>query len=212
MMNYGLYVSTMAIPGNAIELARDTYFFPQLWEPYDSVVFRWGTNLLPYEIEANKPTEVFKKHSGVINYIGCSEGEWGEVLRPFGQACWENGILFRPVSGVSSEEHARLIKESYMAPAINIPYQTQVGYIPCRVFKNISFGHFPVTNNPHVYELFPAICNTDVHKLFYDAKTYLPSISLNALHKLMDEVALNHTYLNKIDALLKAVKISQESR
>ena len=215
-MNYGLYVSTMSIPANAINLAKDTYFFPQGWEAYDSVVFRWGTNLLPHEIEANKPTDIFRKDSKVINYIGCSTGEWGDVLMPFGQAARENGITFRVLSDIDHDEHVRLIKESYMAPAINIKYQTDVGYVPCRVFKALSFGQMAVTNNEHATRLFGErlIYNPDPRELFYQAKEVLSQedIPVRTLHDLMDVVARDHTYLNKIDAILKSARLSLETR
>jgi len=212
-MNYGLYVSTMDIPSNAVEIARDTYFFPQPWEKYDTCVFRWGTDLLPHEIEANKPSRVFNSESKVINYVGCSAAEWGETVKPFGQAAWENGILLRHLSGVSHEDHVRLIHESRMAPAINIPYQTQVGYIPCRFFKNISYGHYPMTNNIHAFDLYEAgVYNPAARELFFDAERILPNVPVSKLHALMDEVAKNHTYLNKIDALLTSAKLSEQSR
>ena len=212
-MNYGLYVSNMDVPGNAVELTRDTYFFPQPWEAYDSVVFRWGTDLLPHEIEANKPVNAFRGESRVINYVGCTAGEWGGVLRPFASACVEKGVAFMTHSGVPADEHIRLVKSSRMAPAINIPYQSEVGYIPCRIFKNISYGQYPVTNNPHAKDFFgDVIFDLDARRLFLTAETFLPFIEVSRLHKLMDEVAKNHTYLNKLDALLAAAKISQEAR
>jgi spore maturation protein CgeB len=103
-----------------------------------------------------------------------------------------------------------------MAPSINIPYQTQVGYIPCRVFKNLSYGQVPITNNWHVKKFFGHIgqipCNEDVRQLFYDTKEYLSFFLLGDLHRMMDEVAKYHTYLNKIDALLFSAKISEEAR
>jgi len=106
------------------------------------------------------------------------------------------------------EENVRLIQESYIAPAINIPYQTEVGYIPCRIFKNISYGQFGVTNSSAVYDFFKGrvIYNSDPYRLFYDARERLPEVPLSLLHSLMDEVAKKHTYLNKIDALMKSAR------
>jgi len=214
LINYGLYVSNMDIPSTSTELARDTYVLHQPWESYDAVVFRWGTDLLPHEIEANKPDRVFREDSRVVNYVGSGIAE----VEPFRQACAENGIAFNAVGGfnrpeISIAENVRLIKESYMAPAISNAYHCEVGYIPCRYFKNISYGQYPVTNNIHAYRLYEAgPYSADARTLFYLAKDVLPNIPLRKLHALMNEVAKNHTYLNKIDALLSAAKISQESR
>lgn len=217
LLNYGLFVSNMNLPSTSTELARDTYVLYQPWETYDACVFRWGTDLLPHEIEANKPDRVFREDSRVVNYVGSGISE----VEPFKQACQENGIEFNTVGGfnrpeVSITENVKLIKESYMAPAISNAYHCEVGYIPCRYFKNISYGQYPITNNIHSYRFYGmGIYQPDSRQLFYDAKRILPvipSISLNELHAMMDNVAENHTYLNKIDALLSAAKISQESR
>lgn len=214
LINYGLYVSNMEIDSTSVELARDTFLLSQPWEAYDAVVFRWGTDLLPHEIEANKPDRVFREDSRVVNYVGSGISE----VDPFRQACQENGITFNAVGGfnrpeVSIAENVKLIQESYMAPAISNAYHCSVGYVPCRFFKNISYGQFPITNNLYALEIYPAsVYEEDTKKLFYSARYDLPNIPAEKLHVLMDDVAKNHTYLNKIDALLVAAKISQESR
>ena len=83
-LNYGLYVNNMELPSNAIELGRDAFFFPQPWDFYDAVVFRWGTDLLPHEIMANKPLKVFRDESREVNYVGTSVPE----QEPFAAAWW----------------------------------------------------------------------------------------------------------------------------
>jgi len=214
-MNYGINAAATPISKDDIEVGLDAYLSLQPWEKYTSLIMRWGTNLLPHEIEANKPERVFNYESKVVNFVG---SEYPTVHGPFGQVCWENGILFRRLGSfgapVSVEENIRLVKESYMAPAINNPDHNKVGYIPCRIFKNISYGQFGITNNKHVQEYFKdrLIFNEDTRQLFYDARERLPNIKLEELHSLMDDVAKNHTYLNKTDALLTAIRITQENK
>jgi hypothetical protein len=101
-----------------------------------------------------------------------------------------------------------------MAPAINTPDHNVVGYIPCRIFKNISYGRMPFTNNKHVPGLFRnrLIFNEDTYQLFFDARDQLPYVPVSTLHALMDEVAEKHTYITKIDSLLNAIRVTQESR
>jgi hypothetical protein len=217
VLNYGVY-SSMTDLGSHVKLFEDDAFYSsQPWESFASVMFRWGTDLLPHEIEANKPNRVFRSDSRVITYVGSVGGYYDTGINPFKRACGESGIYFQTVGGygnshkpgISVEENIRLIQESYIAPAICPPYQVQMGYAPCRIFKNISYGQYGVTNSAHVNELFGnrLICNSDTYKLFYDAKDQLPQIGLKQLHALMDEVAEKHTYLNKIDALLHAAYI-----
>ena len=58
------------------------------------------------------------------------------------------------------EENVKLIQESILAPAIQTDWQVENGYIPCRIFKNISYGKMGVTNNPTVNKLFNDKINT----------------------------------------------------
>lgn len=210
LLNYGVYVNGMGEMSGWNELDSDTFFHRQEWTAYSTVAFRWGTNLLPHEIKANKPNRVFQCDSDVAYFVGTAIAP----LRPFERACIANGISFRVAHHVSIEENVRLIQKSYMAPAINIPWQSEVGYIPCRIFKNISYGQMGITNNKAVYDFFKGrvIYNADPYNLFYDARDQLLSVSLKVLHELMDEIAEKHTYLNKIDALLTAAKLTEEMR
>jgi hypothetical protein len=76
------------------------------------------------------------------------------------------------------------------------------------MFKNISYGQFGITNNKRVNDIFgnKLIYNPDSYKLYYEAKERLASMQVTELHALMDEVAKKHTYLNRIDAVIKAIR------
>jgi hypothetical protein len=143
------------------------------------------------------------------------EGKFGnkEQLMPFIQACKENGIAFTVKHYVPSDEHKKIIGSSFMAPAIVGKWQEEQGYIPCRIFKNISYGKMGVTNSRHVFELFEQkiVYNPDTYQLFYDAKTKLETMRLDELYELMDFVKLKHTYLNRIATLLDFLNLVQEA-
>jgi len=215
-MNYGVYTLTTNVD-NDIKVGHDIYLSLQPHEKYTSTVLYWGTDLLPHEIEANKPlAKVFNQESRELNFVGTI---YNNVHGPFKRACLENGINFNALGGysggaaVSVEENAWLVRASYMAPAIGDVYHNKVQYFPCRTAKNISYGTFPMTNNIASKKIFPElIFNEDTYQLFHDAKAQLPQIKLETLHKLMDEVARNHTYLTKIEGLLEAVRLTQEAR
>jgi hypothetical protein len=101
-------------------------------------------------------------------------------------------------------ENTELIKKSIISPALQDIEQIRNKYIPCRIFKNISYGKMGITNNPFVQELFD-------NKLLYDANL------LNLLNKgiqfekqenkneilteLMEIVRDNHTYLNRVNTI-----------
>lgn len=167
----------------------------------------WATDLLPHQIEANKPQTIFNSDSRSVTWVGTIGGEFfGNIdqISPFMKACEDNGIVFAKQIFKSVDENIELIKKSYLAPTIVGRWQHQVGYVPCRIFKNISYGQFGLTNSPRVYDLFQhkIIHNHDTNQLFYDTRTYLQNAPLSELHSLMDFVKDNHTYLNRIDTIL----------
>jgi len=203
--NKAFYMQTYTddvIKRNTPELA------PCIHVDYDGkcIYFPWPTDLLPHEIEANKPSFVFNKNSKNIHWVGTiGEGTFGnlEQIKPFMQACNENNINFTSAMRISMEENINRVKQSYMAPTITGRWQQEVGYIPCRITKNISYGQMGITNSPRIYEYLQhkIIFNRDSHRLFYDAKSYMYNMQLSELHSLMDYIKNNHTYLNRIGSI-----------
>lgn len=184
---------------------------------YDFKGFRvfmpWATDLLPYEIDHIKATIDNIPQESTIFWVGTlSDGPGGNKteITPFIKACQENGIAFvhkDPWSlqgGISVEDNIVFTRRSYMAPAIVGTWQKKVGYIPCRIFKNISYGKMGFTNSKVVYELFDKkiVYNPDTYKLFYDAQEKLKKLTQNELFELMDFVKNKHTYINRINFLL----------
>ncbi len=210
LLGTGVHITPNIYSKNVEVLGSDIYFEPD----NRSLQMRWGTDLLPHEIEANKPTRVFNIDSQVVNYIGTLDYQKQPGLDGFIKACKENQIDFRTYGGfnggphVSIEEHVRLVKSSYLAPAFQGLDQVRTGYISCRLFKNISAGQFGVTHSPFANDLFRGklICNEDTYRLFYEAKERLQSMPLQALHNLMDIVAKDHTYINKVRAIERSVR------
>lgn len=211
MMGYGVHVLSNKYSSAVQEIGPDVYFDASS----RTMMMYWGTDLLPHEIEANKPLRVFNQESRICNYIGSVDGNKNKAIKDFSRACQENGIQYQGYGGynngrvVSIDEHIQLIKDSYMAPAFQGLDQVAQGYMSCRIFKNLSYGQMPLTHSAYANELFGGklIFNTDTYRLFFDAKERLQSMSLKELHNLMDEVAKKHTYLPKIEAIIKAVKI-----
>jgi hypothetical protein len=207
LIAFGVHISTNSYY-NCIEIQPEVYFGPMM----QALSFRWGTDLLPPEIEANKPAVAFNSTSRVVNYVGTIDPSNRGAIDGFRRACNENGISFQPygvTSGnvVSVEDNVRLIKESYMAPTIQRNDQLGIGYVACRLFKNISYGQFGITHSSYSNQLFGGklVYDSDPYQLFYKAKERLQSMHVSELHSLMDEVAAKHTYVSKIKAIEHAI-------
>jgi hypothetical protein len=171
----------------------------------------WATDLFPQEIEENiKKIEVISKsYKQVCHFIGMIlDNPW----KPCRVVCEKNNVSFLSVGGfsgnnVSIEENMKRVQESMIAPAFQEPWQITNGYIPCRIFKNISYGKMGITNNEVVQELFndKLIFNTDVSVA---TQTAIANVqkgeNIELLKELMVEVKNNHTYLNRIEDIFQA--------
>ena len=146
---------------------------------------------------------------------------WDEVVK----WCNKNNITYNSFGGfnnrnVSSEKNMELIQESILAPAIQEHWQVEHGYIPCRVFKNLSYGKMALTNNKFVNEMIfdnKLLYNTDIHKLMDMGIEFNKTLDNNSpnyneknkelLIDLMIYVRNNHTYINRIESIIKFLEI-----
>lgn len=172
----------------------------------------WATDILPDEIDAIKKSMKSVKTSNQVYWVGTiGDGIFGNInqLIPFIKACQENNILFVQKNNLTLSDHIKAIGSSIIAPAIVGKWQEEQGYIPCRIFKNISYGKMGVTNSWHVYELFEKkiIYNPDTYQLFYDAKKKTEVMTLDELFDLMDLVKRKHTFINRVELLLEFLNL-----
>lgn len=179
------------------------------------VYMPWATDLLPDEIDAIKAKVKNVIKVPYVYWIGSwTNGTFGNnsEISPFKKACLKNNIQFESKMKISVDENIDLIMKSYMAPTIVGEWQKKVGYIPCRIFKNISYGQMGITNSERVYELFEKkiVYNPNTYQLFYDAKQRLKTFTLDDLYGQMDFVKTKHTYLNRIATLLDFLKLVED--
>jgi hypothetical protein len=109
----------------------------------------------------------------------------------------------------SIDENIDLIQRSLISPALQDDLQVQYKYIPCRIFKNISYGKMGLTNNEFVYELLnkKIIYNSDIRELFIKGIEFeIRGDKNDIIKELMTYVKHNHTYLNRISTIQKYIK------
>ena len=175
-----------------------------------TLYFPWATDILPHEINIiskNLPT-IMKKKKKRINFIGTIDKHW----KIFRNECVKNGFSFIHYGGysrrnVSMNKHIQLIQESYFSPTIQSDLQVNDGYIPCRIFKNISYGKMGYTNSKEVYNLFnnKIIYDSNIKKLFHKAIEYEQNVS--EVQNLMNFVKEKHTYISRINCIFKLFDI-----
>lgn len=176
---------------------------------YDSncLYMTWATDILPHEIDDNiAKLETFEK-SNEVHFIGMSLEPW-DMVEKF---CEKNKLNYKCVGGfsgnnVDNKTNMELIQKSIIAPAVQNIWQIEHGYVPCRIFKNISYGKMGVTNNRIVNELFDnqLICDSGVYELMRKALAFentRPVKKYKIIKNLMKNVKENHTYLNRIQSI-----------
>ena len=106
-------------------------------------------------------------------------------------------------------ENMELIQQSILAPALQTKWQVDNHYIPCRIFKNISYGKMGITNNEAVYNLFnqKIIYSKSIEECI-DKGLEFENINNKDLKvkELMEIVRDNHTYINRIQFILDFIK------
>ncbi len=190
-------------------------------ELYDRFYTTWATDLLPEEINLE---DRFVKRKNFIFYGGTIGGGQGgphdclkapeqydnlPYLMPFLKACEENKIEFKYncpwKTPQSFEEQKVLIQQSFLAPDFRHKAFLEWGYIPCRTFKNISYGQLGITNSKAVMDFFEGnlVYNPDTYQLFYDGEKNKNNMDLIKTQILF--VKDNHTYVNRCKELLEIV-------
>ncbi|MFZ2310916.1 MAG: hypothetical protein WAW11_05225 [Patescibacteria group bacterium] len=114
----------------------------------------WGTNLLPHEF--NEP--VFCK-TKLVFWIGSiwkgknKEGNISEIFK-LKNILRNKNLFFIPLRFVPNSFNKFFIRHSRLAPAIGGEIQVHNNYLPCRMFKNISYGQLGFSNIEKFNDIF----------------------------------------------------------
>jgi hypothetical protein len=177
----------------------------------------WATDLFPRQIESNinNITDIQKKRTNNIYFVGSLVNIWHQFKKicdanniPFLDcgAKWIGGPIGHQLSksnALSIEMNKDLTQKSYIAPALQSKLQVDDEYIPCRIFKNISYGKMGITNNNKVYELFDKkiIYDSNILNLMNKSFLFEKNPDPKIITQLMKVVKNNHTYVQRIESL-----------
>jgi hypothetical protein len=166
----------------------------------------WATDLLPHEIDGVYYNNEDKLAVWIGSFCGGYHGndtEFEPFLRALNSTNYKIKV-YHPGT-CSFEENISILRSHELAPSIVGRWQKVNGYVPCRIFKNISYGKLGLTNSKTVENLFKG-------SVLYDDNTF--NLFIKYLHlntdqkrKLFDYsnnlIVHNHTYINRINNLLK---------
>jgi len=188
---------------------------------YECIYTCWATDLLPEEIKEeyiSHPKENKIYWFGTANHMNTKE------IALFFNECFKNGIEIEVNDPWANPLPFEVVQEHTMKSLMSPDFRSsgdpnkvalgetgtchkQNGYIACRLFKSISYGHLGITNSKHAYELLDKtiIYNENETQLFYDAIPHLNNHDLIRVQ--MSLVREKHTYLNRIQDLLKVLEL-----
>ena len=183
---------------------------------YDNVYSWWATDLLPNQIHL-KDANIQPKEPKFVFFSGTVREDNKDIFDPFIRACSENSMQFvyntpwqtqLPIS-----ELKRVSNEAYIVFESRSKFHVDNGYIPCRSFKNISYGQLGLTNSKAVYDYFDQeiAYSPDTYELFYVAKEMKSGErsvqTVKSVIRLMQEIREKHTFVNRLNDLIAATEM-----
>jgi hypothetical protein len=186
---------------------------------YECVYLYWATDLLPHEFNYDIQTEITKN---VINYIASPCNSINYNI--FKKKCISNNIIWNHIdpwrTPISFEKNIQLMKQSILCPDFrpigtnqdiqkfgikNGKNHLEIGYLPCRVLKAISYGKIGITDSIHVKNILKehVIYDKNMEVLFEIAirerNNYEKIVSA------MKYIEENHTYVQRARDLIRAL-------
>jgi hypothetical protein len=167
----------------------------------------WGTNL---RVDEFLPPVVGKLPLSI--WLGSvwdnehRQGNRGEIAE-LKSALNDNNIRFLHFRSAPDPAHIAAIRASRLAPAIAGAWQAEQGYLPCRVFKNISYGQLGVTNVGKLNEILgdSAIQGESIAEMI-DTAVALSPREREELTRAQQEAIRNFTYVDSLNMIARALR------
>jgi hypothetical protein len=197
-----------------LEIGGGSSYYEQ-GDDYDNFYAFWGTDLLPDEINFEDRFIPFAEPRYAF-FGGSISDNWGNVgdgnahlFAAFSEECKKADIAFYHNSPHESpleiEQIRKTVTESYLPLDIRPENHLANNYVPCRSFKNTSYGQLVITNSKAVYDFFDgeAAYASDTGELFHVACEMQndPGTKDKILNQ-MKKVKDKHTYVNRVNDII----------
>jgi hypothetical protein len=178
------------------------------WDEVTKTIYQpWATDLTPDEINIESAIKgnVNEKN---IYYIGTSHDNTKQ-LTEFNSTAIANGKQLIVGKTNTDKENLDLIRQSYLSVDIRGDWHVECGYLPCRVFKNISYGRITGTNSKHVKEVLGehVVYDENPAELFNKLVEAEQNQSIDDIKNAMTFIKENHTFVNRINNIIKCFEL-----
>lgn len=188
-------------PGSSVTKISDLVFFDSvnraLYQP-------WATNLLPREIRSDYFWP-YKESELNVNYIGTTGHEDLPLrFKRFKNSLEESGSKFNLYSRVDELTAQSLVESSRVSVDIRGSWHLERGYIPCRIWKSLSYGKFVGSNSPILKNVFSDFLHVDPEEstLFHSTEDSYRHLKKAKMLESINWVKSKHTYINRANSIL----------
>lgn len=181
----------------------------------------WATDLLPHEINEinedilNNINSNINTISNDIYFVGTLDHNDHmkniiERIKRLNINFYYFGGVNRNGGNISIIDNINYVKQSKLSLCLQPQIQIDYNYCSCRVFKSISYGKMPLSNNSVVKKIFGNhICFSDNYdELIQNGIDFENNMNKNEILKnLIINVRDNHTFVSRINSIIKFFNI-----
>jgi hypothetical protein len=206
------YKLTLQVYVNTLEKDSEPWGPVTYFNHHSKTLYQpWATDLLPEEFQAPVPEERLN-HLYWVGSIWNNELDQGneKQIAELQDILAKYNIEFKHLTRVSDAENLDYVRKSKIAPAIAGRWQVENEYLPCRMWKNISYGQLGISNVRKFKDVFGdySVPGETIEELIDYALT-LPYRQYRNLILEQQEIAKNHTYLDRLLTIAKAFDFVQ---
>ncbi len=204
-------------PSRNIRLRTYTRSAEQAGEKWDQVTFfdgktrtlfqPWATDLLAGEFEE----PILRPPSNIVFWVGSiwsdrlNQGNVNEI-EILKNVLEKRDIRFVHLQGISDLLNVRYVRHSLIAPAIAGRWQVENDYLPCRMWKNISYGQLGVSNVRKFDEVFNGctVPGRSIEEIIDNTLSLPFGRYRDMIYEQQEVVKSHHTYVNRLLNIIRA--------
>ncbi len=173
----------------------------------------WATNLLGEEFSP----PVIRPFTNIVFWIGSiwndalNCGNVGEIER-LKNVLKRRDIAFVHLRAISEDLNILYTRHSLISPAIAGQWQVKNNYLPCRMWKNISYGQLGFSNVSKFSEVFPdcVLIHEEIDVLIDSVLQMSPQRKREMILAQQQVVREKHTYVNRLLNIAKAFEAIED--
>lgn len=169
----------------------------------------WATNLLPSEFPIDFGSAQYNSNAKEINYVGSvSHEDLPQRFSRFNSGITDAHVKLKFFQNISEKNAQRLVVESRISVDVRGAWHKEIGYIPCRIWKSLSYGKFVGSNSPHMKEVFGDYIayHDEEQELYNITQNDYKNTNLKKIMEFNSWIKSNHTYINRIKNLMKIIQ------